>query len=322
MKNRTTTLTSTEQPKRKKESAKKLGTQLWKYRHIYMIMLPAIIWYIFFSYVPMAGLSLAFKNYKANLGIWGSPFVGLKNFNRVFQDTRFFDSLLITLKINVGRLFVTFPFAILLALLLNEIRLKKSKKFLQAVFIFPHFLSWVVIASIVTNVLAYDGMVNSVVGLFGGSYVKFLGNSGFFTPLVYLTEIWKGAGWNSIIYMAAIAGIDMEQYEAASIDGAGRLQQMLHITLPSIVPTIVVMFVLASGNLMTKGFDQVFNLSNAAVRDVSQTLDMYIYNVTFESVPNFGYSTALSLFRSVVNLLLLLIANKFSKKVSGTGLMA
>ena len=285
-------------------------------------MLPALIWYIYFSYIPMAGLSLAFKTYKANLGIWGSPFTAMKNFNRVFQDPRFFEALFITLKINVGRLFLTFPFAIFLALIMNEIRLKKSKKFLQAVFIFPHFLSWVVIASIVTNVLAYDGMVNSFFGLFGGEYVKYLGNSGFFTPLIFLTEIWKSAGWSSIIYMAAIAGIDTEQYEAANIDGAGRLQQMLHITLPSITPTIVIMFILASGNLMTKGFDQVFNLSNAAVRDVSQTLDMYIYSVTFEAVPNFGYSTALSLFRSVVNLCLLLITNRLSKKINGNGLMA
>lgn len=295
--------------------------KIWKYKGIYILLIPALTWYLLFSYVPMGGLSLAFKTYKANLGIWGSPFCGMKNFNKVFHDPRFLQSVIITFKINGGRLLITFPFSIVLALLMNEIRLGKSKKIFQWIFTFPHFLSWVVIASIVTNVLAYDGMVNSVVKCFGGEYFKFLGNEKFFVPMVYITEIWKTAGWNSIIYMAAIAGIDMEQYEAADIDGATRMQKMIRITLPSIAPTIMIMFILATGNLMTTGFNQIFNLSNAAVQDVSRTLDMYIYNATFKSVPDFGYSTAMSLFRSIVNLILLVFANTFSKKMGGSGLM-
>lgn len=295
--------------------------KVWQYKQIYMLLVPALIWYLLFSYIPMGGLSLAFKTYKANLGILASPWSGMKNFNKVFHDPWFMRSVMTTLRINGGRLIITFPFSIILALLMNEIRLGKSKKIFQWIFTFPHFLSWVVIASIATNVLAYDGMVNSLISKFGGSYFKFLGNEKIFPALVFITEIWKTAGWNSIIYMAAIAGIDMEQYEAADIDGAGRIQKVLRITLPSIAPTIMIMFILATGNLMTTGFNQIFNLSNAAVKDVAQTLDMYIYVKTFRSVPDFGYSTALSLFRSVVNLFLLICANTLSKKMGGSGLM-
>lgn len=295
--------------------------KILRYKQIYLLLIPALTWYLLFSYVPMGGLSLAFKTYKANLGILGSPFSGMRNFNKVFRDPNFFRSVLITFKINGGRLVITFPFAIILALLMNELRMGKFKKIFQWIFTFPHFLSWVVVASIVTNVLAYDGMVNSIISMAGGKYFKFLGNEKIFPALIYVTEIWKTAGWNSIIYMAAIAGIDMEQYEAADIDGAGRFQKMFSITLPCIAPTIMIMFILATGNLMTTGFNQVFNLSNAAVLDASQTLDMFIYYKTFRAVPDFGYSTALSLFRSVVNLILLVCANTLSKKMGGSGLM-
>ncbi len=295
---------------------------MWRYKGIYLVMAPTIIWYILFSYVPMAGLTLAFKSYKAKLGIWGSPWVGFKYFERLFQDRDFWDSVIITLKMNGGRLLVTFPFAIILALLLNELRVGRFKKVLQVIFTFPHFLSWVIIASIVKNVLGFDGLVNSAIEILGGEYVNFIGNEKLFVPLVYFTEVWKGAGWSSIIYLAAIAGIDQEQYEAAEIDGASRWNKMIHITIPSIMPTIIIMFILATGNIMTKGFHQVFSMNNDAVNNVAQTLDMYIYKMTFNSrVTDFGYSTALSMFRSVVNLLFLVAANTISKKAGGTGLM-
>ncbi|MBO4615773.1 MAG: sugar ABC transporter permease [Lachnospiraceae bacterium] len=305
-----------------KPTFKKTLKEIVRFRGVYLIMLPAIVWYILFSYVPMAGLSLAFKTYKAKLGIWGSPYTGFTHFEKLFKDPRFLDAVLRTLKINGGRLILTFPFAIILALLLNELRMGKFKKVLQVTFTFPHFLSWVIIASIITNVLSYDGLVNSAIELMGGEYVNFIGNSKLFVPLVYITEVWKGAGWSSIIYMAAIAGIDQEQFEAADIDGASRWDKMWRITLPSILPTITIMFILAAGNVMTKGFDQVFNMDNAAVHKVSQTLDMYIYNVTFNAKKtDFGYSTAISMFRSVVNLTFLVIANTITKKLGGNGLM-
>lgn len=308
--------------KKNKVSVSKTFKEIVRFRGIYLIMLPAIVWYVMFSYVPMAGLSLAFKTYKAKLGIWGSPFAGLTHFERLFSDPRFMESVIRTLKINGGRLILTFPFAIILALLLNELRLGKFKNVLQVIFTFPHFLSWVIIASIITNVLSFDGLVNSAIELLGGDYVNFIGNSKLFVPLVYITEVWKGAGWSSIIYLAAIAGIDQEQYEAADIDGASRWDKVWKITLPSILPTITIMFILAAGNVMTKGFDQIFNMDNDAVHKVSQTLDMYIYNVTFNAKKtDFGYSTALSLFRSVVNLIFLVLANTITKKLGGNGLM-
>ena len=166
-----------------------LRKRFYKNRKIYVLLIPALIWYILFSYVPMGGLILAFKSYKANLGIWGSPFVGLANFKRLFSNPKFFTALKITLKINVGRLLITFPFSIILALLINEVRIVKGKKVYQWIFTFPHFLSWVVIASIATNVLSYDGMVNSIIKMMGGDYQKFLGNENFFAPLVYITNV-------------------------------------------------------------------------------------------------------------------------------------
>jgi len=306
--------------KPKKKRYKQLLVEMWKYRGIYVILLPVILWYILFQYVPMAGLQLAFKDYKVNMGIWGSPWVGFKHFNRLFSNPNFFSSVLLTLRINVGRLFITFPFPILLALLLNELRLNKYKRILQTIYTFPNFLSWVVIAGITINVLSYDGFVNNLIRSFGGNAVSFIGNEKLFIPLVFATEVWKSAGWSSIIYLAAMAGIDPGLYEASEIDGASRIQKIIHITLPGILPTITVMFILATGNIMNKGFDQVFNLQNPAVKNVSEILDVYIYNITFRATPNFGYSTAVSLFRSVVNLLFLIISNTASKWLTGNGL--
>ena len=301
---------------------RKLGVSFWKHRQIYVILLLPLIWYIVFAYIPMGGLSLAFKDYRANLGILRSPFSGLKNFRLVFSDPTFFRAVRRTLSINILRLVFVFPFPILFAILLNELHLPKYKKFVQTVMTFPHFLSWIIVSSILINILSIDGIVNGVLLLFGITPISFLGNEKLFQPMLYITDIWKSAGWSMIIYLAAISGIDQEQYEAADIDGASRLQKITRITLPNLLPTIVVMFILATGYLMTAGFDQIFNLNNAAVRGVSETLDMYIYRITFLSAPNFGFSMAVSLFRSVVNLVLLLAADRGAKLMGGSGLFA
>lgn len=303
-----------------KSKLKNLGKEMWKNKAIYALLIPGLIWYLIFCYIPMGGLSLAFKTYKANLGIWASPWAGFDNYVHVFRDPAFWAAIRRTLIINAGRLLITFPFPILLSLMINELRVGKYKKVMQSVFTFPHFLSWVIVASIMTNVLSYDGLVNSILGVLGFETVNILGNSKLFQPLLYITDIWKASGWSAIVYMAAISGIDVEQYEAAEIDGATRLQRVFHITLPSIMPTIVVMFILATGNIMTAGFDQVFNLSNAAVKAVSETLDMYIYRVTFQSVTDFSFSMAVSLFKSVINMVLLLLADRGAKLMGGTGL--
>jgi len=310
----------------KKQNAKSenywltLGRSIWKYRGIYLLLLPGIVWYIIFSYYPMSGLTLAFKSYKANLGIFGSPWVGFENFKYVFRDVRFFESVKTTLVINLGRMLFSFPFPIILALMLNEVRVGWYKKALQTIFTFPNFLSWVLVSGILVNFLSLDGFVNNIVKWMGMEAINFLGAPEKFRPMLYITEIWKSSGWSAIIYLAAIAGIDTEQYAAAEIDGASRIQRIYYVTLPNIASTIIVMFILACGNLMTAGFDQVFNMSNAAVKHVAETLDMYIYDITFLSATDFSFSTAISLFKSVVNLLLLLGANKLLKMTSGSGL--
>ncbi|MDR1970433.1 MAG: ABC transporter permease subunit [Treponema sp.] len=298
-----------------------LAARIWKYRVVYTLLLPGVLWYITFAYLPMGGLSLAFKTFKANLGIWRSPWIGLENFSYLFRDAAFWKALWKTVYINLGRMIFQFPAPIILALLLNEFHSKKYKKVLQTIYTFPHFFSWVIVASMATNILSLSGFVNQIILFFGMEPVNFLGESRIFIPMLYFTDIWKYAGYGSIIYLAAISGIDTGLYEAADIDGAGRWSKLIRITLPSIMPTIVIMFILVSGSLMTIGFDQIFNMSNAAVKDSVEVLDMYIYRITFQSAADFSFSTAVSLFRSIVNMLLLLGANKLSKMMGGGGLM-
>ena len=301
----------------------KTGRNIIKNKEKYLLILPGLAWYIIFAYIPIFGLSLAFKKYIAKLGLFRSPFVGLYNFENVFADPAFMESIFTTLRINAGRLIFVFPFPIILALIFNEVRLGKSKKILQSIFTFPHFLSWVIVGSIMISVLGQRGVVNSLLNLlFGTQPIAFLGTPSLFQPIVYLTDIWKSAGWSAIIYMAAISGIDVEQYQAAEIDGATRLQRIWYITMPGIKSTIIVLFILAVGNLMSGGFDQIFNLSNAATIKVAETLDMYIYRITIRGSVDFSFSAAVSLFRSTINLLLLLVADRIIKRVGGTGLLA
>ncbi|MDR1541595.1 MAG: ABC transporter permease subunit [Clostridiales bacterium] len=288
---------------------------------VYTLILPGFLWYIIFAYGPIGGLTLAFKTYKASLGIWGSPWVGFENYVYVFRDPAFVASIVRTLQINLGRMLVTFPVPIILALLFNEIRSRKFKRITQTILTFPNFLSWVIISSVVITLLAYDGPVNHLIKSMSGAGFNFLGNEKVFIPLLYLTEIWKSSGWFTIIYLAAISGIDQDQYEAAEIDGASRAQSIFRITMPNIMPTIVIMLILTMGNLMTAGFDQIFNMSNAAVRQVSETLDMYIYRITFQAPPEFSFSMAIALLRSVVNMMLLLLADRGAKLMGGDGLL-
>ena len=299
-----------------------LKTQIWKYRQIYIILFLPVLWYAIFAYFPMGGLSLAFKNFRANLGILRSPFNGLDNYTLVFRDVMFFRSIQKTLSINLLRMVFVFPFPILFAIMLNELRLPRYKRFIQTVMTFPNFLSWIIVSSILINVLSFDGMVNGFLSMLGFDTINFLGSEKLFQPMLYVTDVWKSSGWSTIIYLASIAGIDQEQYEAAEIDGASRFQKITHITFPNLLPIIIIMFILSMGNLMTAGFDQIFNLSNAAVKNVSETLDMYIYRITFLIAPNFGFSAAVALFRSVVNMFLLILADRGAKLMGGSGLFA
>ncbi len=297
-------------------------SQMWLNRETYLMLLPCLAWYFVFCYMPMGGLSLAFKSYNAKLGIWKSPWIGLQNYEFVFRDGAFYVALFNTLLISFLRLLIEFPVPIILALMLNIVISSKYRRFLQTVFTFPNFLSWVVVSGIMVTVFEPNGIVNAVLGVFGMDSVVFLGEPNIARVLLFVTNIWKTAGWSAIIYLAAIAGIDMEQYESAEIDGASRFQQTIYITLPSIKATISVLFVLAAGNMMNAGFDQIFNLANPAVLRTVDILDYYIYRMTFETAADFSFSTAISLMKSVVNLILLLFANQACKWIGEDGLIS
>ncbi|MDR2932410.1 MAG: ABC transporter permease subunit [Oscillospiraceae bacterium] len=297
-----------------------LWTRIKKAKEVYLLVLPGVVWYAIFAYIPIYGLTLAFKTYKASLGIFGSPWIGLENYVYVFRDPSFMEAVWRTIYINAGRLIFQFPVPIILALILNEVHVRRYKKVVQTIYTFPHFLSWVIVSSVLVNFLSVNGVVNGIIGFFGGESVNFVGSPKLFQPLLYATESWKSAGWSMIIYIAAIAGIDTEQYESAQIDGASRLQAIWYITLPGLKSTIIVMFILAVGNLMNAGFDQIFNMSNAATSKVAEILDMYIYRITFQGAADFSFSSAVSLFRSIVNFLLLLTADRVCKLLGSDGL--
>lgn len=296
--------------------------RIWEARYLYLLLIPGILFFVLFQYAPMGGLVLAFKKYNARLGIWGSQWVGLSHFERIFATPAAMRAIRNTFEINLSRLIWQFPVPIILAILINEMRGTKLKRVYQIVYTFPHFLSWVIVSTIISNFFANGGMINTIIANLGGERIDFLSNASFFRPFLYITNNWKEMGWSSIIYMAAIMGIDASLYEAATVDGAGRFKQMLYITLPGIQATIVTMFILQVGRIMNSGFEQIFYLQNGAVKEVSDILDTYVYSVTFNATPNYGFSTAVGLFKSVINLFMLISANFVVKKVSGSGMFS
>ena len=299
-----------------------LGHDIWEARYLYLMLIPGIVFFAVFHYAPMSGVILAFKKYNARLGIWGSQWVGMDNFARIFKTPAAMEAIRNTFEINIARLVFQFPAPIILALLINEMRGTKLKRVYQTIYTFPHFLSWVIVSTILSNFLANGGMINTIISNLGGTRVNFLASVPLFRPLLYLTHNWKEMGWNAIIYMAAIAAIDPTLYEAATVDGATRLQQAWHVTLPCIRATIITLFILQVGRIMNSGFEQIFYLQNAAVKGVSEILDTYVYNITFKAVPNYGFSTAVGLFKSVINLFMLVAADRIVKWINGNGIFS
>ena len=299
---------------------KDLRYRIWQARFLYLLLIPGLAYFIIFHYVPMGGLVLAFKKFNARLGIWGSPWVGLTNFRRIFSTQDAVNAIRNTFAINLSRLVFQFPAPILLALLINEMRGVRLKRVYQTIYTFPHFLSWIIVSTLLNNFFANGGMVNSIISALGGERVNFLSNAALFRPFLYLTANWKEMGWSSIIYMAAITGIDPTLYEAATVDGARRLQQAWHITLPGIRSTIITLFILQVGRIMNSGFEQIFYLQNPAVKEVSDILDTYVYTIPFKANPNYGFSTAVGMFKSVVNLFMLVMADRVVKLIGGEGM--
>jgi len=292
-------------------------------KYLYLLFLPALVYYIFFTYVPMYGVILAFKEFDYSKGIFGSPWAsmnGFKHFYDLVTDTDFMKAFLNTILISFGRLLFEFPIPIILSLLINEVRSSKYKRLVQTVFTLPHFLSWVVAMGVVFNLLSDAGVVNEVLSVFGLDKIHLLTQASSFRGLLYATSNWKEAGWGTIIYLAAISGVNTELYEAAIVDGAKRIHLLRYITLPAIASVIGVMLILQISSMMNAGFDQIFNMYNAAVYDKADIIDTFIYRRTFVGGADFASSTAIGLFKSLINFILLLTANTFVKKSTGKGI--
>ena len=298
----------------------RLLSEIKKHKFTYLLLLPGILFYVIFSYIPMYGVTLAFKNFMFNKGILGSPWAGFDNFRYVFVESDFWAAVKNTVVISFGKIIVGFPAPIILALLINEVWDGKLKKVLQTIFTFPNFLSWIIVSGFVVNMAADTGIINNLLDAMGFAKYSFLGDPGLFRPLLYFSEIWKSAGWSCIIYLAAMASIDPHLYESASIDGANRLQKIFYITLPSLQSTIVLLLLLAVGNVMNAGFDQVFNLYNSMVYSTGDIIDTYLYRITFQAPPEFGVSVAVGLFKSVINFALLVIADRVAKLIGARGI--
>lgn len=281
----------------------------------YLMIFPGVLLFLIFRYVPMFGLFIAFKSYTPFRGVWKSDWIGFDNFVRLFSETDFLLLLKNTLYLNLLDVFVGFPFPILLALLLNEVRIKYFKNSMQTILYAPHFLSWVVIVGITMLFLrTQDGGVNVLLNAFGFDSINFLANSESFRFVWLFHNIWQGAGWGAIIYLAAIASIDPALYEAATVDGASRLRQMWHITLPSLKTVIVIMFILRLGNFIDVGFEHIFLLQNPLNLRVSDVFETYVYRQGLVE-GDFSYSTAVGLFKSVVGLVMIVTANTIAKRL-------
>lgn len=290
---------------------------------LYALLLPVLAWYLIFCYGPMGGLILAFKKYSFKLGVWGSKWVGLANFEKLLRDRYFLRALKNTLIFGLGGIAISMPCEIALALMLNELRLKKTKKMIQTTVTFPHFISWVVLSGILINLFSSTGVFSQITQLLGGAYKNPIVNADCYRLFIWLSSVWKEVGWGSIIYLAAITGIDPGLYEASQIDGASRLQQILHVTLPAIRGTICIMLILAIGQLLTNGrFDQIYNTYSSPVYSVADTLDTYIFRESFTTGGmNFGYSTAIGVVKSVFGLIMIVSANKVVTACGEQGLL-
>jgi putative aldouronate transport system permease protein len=285
----------------------------------YLMILPVIIYYIIFHYGPMYGVIIAFKNYVPTRGILGSTWVGFSNFIDFFKDIYFFRVIKNTILLNVYGLIFGFPAPIILALLLNEIKSTVFKRTIQTITYMPHFISLVVICGMIRQFTLSDGLINDILAFFGGERTPFLQSAKYFRTIVISTDIWQGIGWGTIIYLSAITGIDTEQYEAAYIDGANRFRRMWNITLPGIFPTIIILFILKMGNMMSVGYEKIILLYNPATYETADVISSYVFRKGLEEF-NWSFSTAVGLFNSVINFSLIILSNTISKKINETSL--
>lgn len=296
-----------------------LRRDLRRDKYLYLLALPGVVFFFIFKYIPMGGVVIAFQNYSPFAGIWKSEWVGLEHFQRFFSTPDFMLLFRNTMAISLMNLIFFFPLPIALSLLMNELRSVVFKRTVQSIVYMPHFLSWVIIAGITFQLFGKgDGLVNKMLEMLGASRIDVLTNPHVFWIMLTLQSIWKECGWGTILFLAAMAGIDPQVYEAAKIDGAGRFRQMWHITLPAIRNVIIILLILRLGRAMDVGFEQVFLMYNGAVSQVAEVFDTYVYRVGIQQA-QFSYSAAVGLFKSVVGLLLVVLANRFAKKMGEEG---
>lgn len=280
------------------------------------MLLPGVIFFIVFNYIPMYGILIAFKDFRITEGILKSPWVGFKYFNKALSDPYFFVVLKNTVVISVLKLVCGFPVPIIFAILLNELTHRRFKKVVQTISYMPYFLSWIILGGIFINILSLEGLLNTFLSIFGFEPKIFLSEPKFFRPILVITDIWKGFGWGSVVYLAALSNVSIEIYEAAVIDGCGRLKRIFYITIPSLIPVIIILLILSCAGILNAGFDQIFNLYNPMVMNVADVIDTYVYRKGLVDM-DYSYSTAVGIFQSFVGMLLILTTNKIAGKYGG-----
>ncbi|MFC0211963.1 ABC transporter permease [Paenibacillus chartarius] len=302
-----------------KRSSTMMG-RLMRNRWLYFMVLPGLLYFLIFKYWPMYGIFIAFKDYQPYLGFWDSPFVGFKHFERFFGDSNFLVLFRNTLILAAYNILFFFPLPIVIALMLNELRHEFVKRSVQTLVYIPHFMSRVVVVGIAYIFLTTEGgLVNEVLVRFGAEKINFLVSNEWFRTIITAEVIWKETGWGTIIFLAALAGVDPQLYEAARMDGANRLRQLWHITLPAIRSTIVILLILRLGHFLDTGFEQIFLMLNAMNRDVGEVFDTYVYSVGI-SQGQYSFSTAVGLFKSAIGLILVVVANRLAKKFGEEGI--
>lgn len=308
-----------------KKKSKRTGNALinsiyWKQRYLLLMLLVPIIYFIIFHYIPIYGVTIAFKDYTFKDGILGSAWVGLKHFKRLFGLESFWQVFKNTLVISIWKFLIGFPAPIIFSLLINEVMNNKFKKCVQTISYLPHFVSWVVLGGILTQLLSPStGPVNIILKAMGFEPVYFLADSRYFRGVLVISHVWKSIGWGSIVYLAALTSSDQQVHEAAMIDGANRLQRIIHITIPEIMPVITIMLILAVGRLINDDFDQVFNLYNTAVYDVGDVLSTYTYRTGLVNL-EYSFATAVGLFKNVISVVLLFGTNMICRKINDYGI--
>ncbi|QYR20219.1 sugar ABC transporter permease [Paenibacillus sp. sptzw28] len=297
-----------------------LLSRMLRDRHLMLLLIPGVVYFIVFKYVPMWGVLLAFKNYSPYTGFLQSEWVGLEHFKRFFGDPAFLRLVRNTLLLGLYDMIFFFPAPIILALLLNEVRVGFYKRFIQTLVYIPHFISMVIVASISYLLLTTEGgVINELMLRLFGQKIAFLTDESWFRPLIITQSVWKEMGWGTIIFLAALAGVDQEQYEAAFVDGANRFRQLWHITLPAISGTIIVLLILRMGNFLDRGFEQVLLMTNALNRPVAEVFDTYVYTVGILQA-QFSYSSAVGLFKAIIGIILVFSSNYLAKRSGHSGI--